>query len=405
MARAAVSDRIAAPALFGGTPVRPAPIPPRVVISDAIRRRINEQLDRGTFSDWRGGPAVRELERAFADFHGSGYECVALNSGTSALHLAVAALGIGPGDEVIMPCAAYVSAASAVVQEGGVPVICDVDPVSTTMDLADAERRITSRTKALLPVHFWGCPTDMTGVQRLADKYSLAVIEDCGQSHGATADDRVVGSFGDVSAYSFAPRKHISTGQGGAVVTPRPEVAAKMRSLANKGKGLGWLDYQTVGYSYVLPDLEALVGLNGLAQLGEEIERRRRFADIYREVLDGSIVDFWQDPAWGRHVYFKMPLALHAPYAGSLQTVIDAISAENVSCRPTHPPLSSIGWLAEYMRRNGVRCDEADLPASYAVLPRVFEVETGPGLDEDDMRESAAAVRKVLDYIEANPDL
>jgi perosamine synthetase len=355
-----------------------------------------ELIETGTFSDWRGGPRVREFEHAFADFHGEGYYAVAVNSGTSALHLACAAMEIGPGDEVIIPCAAYVSAASAVVQMGAVPVICDVDPRTLTMDPQDAARRITDRTRALMPVHFWGCASDMTSIGAVAEQHDLAVIEDCGQSHGALAQNRVVGSIGHISCYSFAPRKHISTGQGGAVVTSDAKLARKVGDLANKGKGLGWLDYDTLGFSYVMPEFEALLGLNGLTQLADEIASRRMAAGIYRKELEGTGLRMWDDPPWGTHVYFKMPFALPPEQACSLDWVIKAISAENVSCRPTHPPLSSIGWLKEYAASHDKPYSPADTPNAFETLPRIFEVETGPGMTTSDIAESARAVRKVV---------
>lgn len=394
-------------AIDGGVPVRPSPLPPRVTVLDSSRAAIAELLERGTFSDWRGGPRVRDFEATFARLHGIDFHCVAVNSGTSALHLACAALRIGPGDEVIIPCAAYVSAASAVAQVGGVPIVCDVDPKTLTMDLEDAARRITPRTRALLPVHFWGCPSDMMAIMRLADEHGLAVIEDCGQSHGALANDRIVGSYGHVSCYSFAPRKHISTGQGGAVVTPNSKLARIVGDLANKGKGLGWLDYRELGFSYVMPEFEAVLALNGIALLDNEIRSRRRAAAIYRRELDGSKLKIWDDPPWGEHVYFKMPFALPAEHRDALPWIIRAIQAENVNCRPTHPPLSSIPWLQQYVAGTGQHLSFDDQPHAYAVLPLVFEVETGPGMTEDDILDSARAIRKVISRLRgrARPQL
>lgn len=383
-------------AIEGGTPARPASLPPRVTILDSTRQAMAALLDSGAFSDWRGGPRVRAFERSLADLHGPGFHSVAVNSGTSALHLACDAAGIGSGDEVIIPCAAYVSAASAVVQVGAIPVVCDVDPVTLTMDVDDAASRIGPRTKALMPVHFWGCPSDMPRIMALAQDRGLLVIEDCGQSHGARVQDRIVGSFGTVSAYSFAPRKHISTGQGGALVSADSALAGRAADLANKGKGLGWLDYQTLGYSYVMPEFEALLGMNGLAILDEEIAARRKAAEIYRTVLADSGLRLWDDPPWGNHVYFKMPMALPPEFEDRLDWVIAAIQAENVSCRPTHPPLSSIGWLADYAAAQGAPFVPQELPNAYGILNRIFEVETGPGMTEEDVMISAQAVHRVI---------
>lgn len=383
-------------AIDGGSPVRAKPRPPQTTIVNSTRESVASLINSGIFSDWRGGACVREFEAAFADMHGSAFYSVAVNSGTSALHLACAALRIQPGDEVIIPCAAYVSAASAVVQVGAVPVICDVDPQTLTLDILDASRRITSKTRAVIAVHFWGCPSDMNSIGDLAASHDLAIIEDCGQSHGAMIGDQIVGSFGDISCYSFAPRKHISTGQGGAVVTRNEELAETVRNLANKGKGTGWLDYQELGFSYVMPDFEALLGINGIAILASEITNRRRAADIYRSALSDTEVRMWGDPDWGKHVYFKMPIGLPAGKRKALDWVVSAIQAENVSCRPSHPPLSSIAWLRKYIAdATGLPC-RVDQPVAYELLSGAFEVETGPGLNDDDLSDSAWAVRKVI---------
>jgi perosamine synthetase len=263
------------------------------------------------------------------------------------------------------------------------------------MDVSDAERRITSRTRVLLPVHFWGCPTDMDAVCGLAQKYDLLVIEDCGQSHGALIGTRPVGTFSDFACYSFAPRKHISTGQGGLTLTRTREHADRVRALANKGKGRGWLDYQTLGFSYVMSEFEALLGLDGLRHLDREIAARRRAVEVYRAVLSGTNLGLPQDPPWGTHVYFKLPLLLPAADPERRDEVIRAIDAEGVSCRPTHPPLTRIKWLAAYMLNRGADLRDETLPNALANLSRIIEVETGPDLPEEEAYRSARAVQKV----------
>src|SRR5215469_16866975 len=183
-------------------PARPAPIKPAYRVSEATRERIREIIDDGCFADWYGGPVAREFEAEFAAAIGAGF-AVAVNSGTSALHVAVAAAGIGPGDEVIVPAAAYISAASVVVQQGAVPVVCDIEESSCTMDPERLEAHVTPRTRAIIPVHFWGCPSDMDALAGVAARHDLIVIEDCGQSHGSTAGKRTTGSIGRFGCFSF----------------------------------------------------------------------------------------------------------------------------------------------------------------------------------------------------------
>src|SRR3990172_2186653 len=261
-------------AIEGGKPVREKPIAPLVEISSDCKKRIIDLLESGILSNWYGGPVSLEFEQAFADFFGVPY-CLAVNSGTSALHVAYVAADIALGDEVIVPSVGYVSAASAAIQEGALPIICDVEPQTLVMSPDDLEKRITSRTKLIVCVHMWGIPNDMDGIMAVARRHGIPVLEDCGQSHGAKYKGQLVGTFGEMAAFSFAPRKHICTGQGGMVIFRDLEVAKKGRSAANKGKGHGWHDYKRIGYSYVMGDMEALVGLYGLKNLEAEVEKRR----------------------------------------------------------------------------------------------------------------------------------
>jgi len=387
-------------AIHGGEPIRPHPIEPNTYLSRESRARVDQLLDSGVLSAWYGGRFAREFESRFASYLGGGH-AVGVNSGTSALHAAVVAAGIGPGDEVLMPAAAYVSAASVVVQEQAVPVLCDIDPETFTIDPGDLERRITPRSRAVIPVHFWGCPADMDAVTRIAAEHGLTVIEDCGQSHGATVGSRKTGLIGRFGCYSLAPRKHISTGEGGIVTCREEEDARRVREVVNKGKGLGWLDYHRLGYSYAMPEFEAVVALDGLARLDEEIKSRRQAAGIYRRELADTPLSVPGDPAWGRHVYFKIPFTLPEVLAGERDFVVDALHAENVSCRPPHPPMYTIPWLAEYAAAQGRPYDRASFPVTERLLHRMFEVESGPCLPPHEAELSARAVREVWQHIAA----
>ncbi|OAB55262.1 hypothetical protein AY600_13820, partial [Phormidium willei BDU 130791] len=296
-------------AIHGGPPARPAPLRPLVALTEAAKREVVAVLDDGELSRWYGGPQALRFERAFAAFHGVGHG-LAVNSGTSALHVAYAAAGLGPGDEVILPVAGYVSVAIAAVQQGAVPIFCDVQPGTLNMDPADLAERITPATKLIVPVHFWGRPAEMPAIMALAERHGLQVIEDCGQSHGARIAGRRVGSFGRLAAFSFAPRKHISTGQGGMVLARDAAAAEAARRIANKGKGDGWLDYRELGFSYAMPELDALVGLHQIDGLDAQLDLRRRLAAIYRAVLADTDLGLPEETPEVEHAYFKMPLRL-----------------------------------------------------------------------------------------------
>lgn len=388
-------------AIHGGQPVRDRKLSSQVRVSPETRARILDLLDDGTFSGWYGGPLSREFEKAFSAYHGSGFHSVATNSGTSALHVACAVLELTSTDEVIVPAAAYQSAASVVVQCGAIPVIADVRADTLSLEAATVERLLTPRTRAVMVVHFFGCPTEMQELARLCTDRGVTLIEDCAQSHGARLHDARIGMFGDMACYSFAPRKHLATGEGGMVMTRSAEMSDLLRSLVNKGKGPDYPQYDRLGFSYVMPEFTALLGLDGLAKLDSEIVARTSAAAVYRERLTDSGLGMPTEPPWGQHVYFKFPILLPPASAAYLLTTVDALLAENVGCRQSHPPLGRIRWLREYVesRTNDVpRCPTAD-----AVIPRLFEVDTGPWITEREAHLNADAVLKVWEHVRSLP--
>lgn len=387
-------------AIEGGKPVRAKPIAPLVEISSACKKRIIDLLESGALSNWYGGPASHEFEQAFADYFGMPYG-VAVNSGTSALHVAFVAANIGPGDEVIVPSVGYVSAASAAIQEGALPIICDVEPQTLGMSPADLEKRITHKTKLIVSVHMWGIPNDIESIMAVAKRHSIPILEDCGQSHGAKYKGQLVGTFGEMAAFSFAPRKHISTGQGGMVIFRNAEHAKKARSAANKGKGHGWHDYYHLGYSYVMGDMEALVGIEGLKNLEAEVEKRRRAAHIYETNLADCGLEMQPVPEDRYCCYFKYPFRLPTDFLPYKEFMISALLAENISTRASHPPMHTIPWLADHIHKYGRNNPAASAPRHIAEreVTRIVEVETGPAMSDEDARVSAMGVLKVWNRI------
>lgn len=381
-------------ALHGGSPARAQPIETTVFVSDRAREQIIDLLATGRLSNYYNGPWARRLEQAYADAHGPGNAAVAVNSGTSALHLAVTACGIGPGDEVILPALCFVAAATAVVQNGAVPVICDAEPNHLTMDLARVESLITERTKAVLAVHFWGYPSDSPGLRSLCDRYGLAYIEDCAQALGGEIDGRKLGTFGTYGTCAFSVRKHVSCGEGGMVLCS-PARQDGIRALANYGKGPDWDDYYSPGYSYRLAEIPAVIALDGLGRLDQEIAARRQAARHYAERFAGMGLQPVAEPPWGQSTFFKCPVLLPPGAEARKREVVDAISAENVSCRSPHRPLYKIGWLSDYLQQKGRAQDESDCPAVESLYARLIEIETGPHLPLREAAVTADAVLKV----------
>lgn len=394
------------PAIVGGRPALETPVRSKVFLDEEAQQDVAGLLKDGELSDWRGGPFCRRFESAFASFHNQP-SAVAVNSGTSALHCAYIAAGLRAGDEVIIPAAGYVSAASAAVQQGARPIICDINSETLSLDPNDVEAHITPRTKFLVTIHLWGIPADIHGITEVARRYGLTVIEDCAQAHGTSLNNQFVGTFGPLAAYSFAPGKVISTGQGGMVLCSSEDLAEDVRCTVNKGKGSGWHDYLRLGYSYAMPEFEAIAGLSGLRQLNTAIGLRQRAVDIFQSVLADTDLRFIPIPPSAIASYFKLPIRLPQSLLPKRDYFIDALEMENVGARLTHPPMHTIPWLAEYMRNNKVSgrdTSRLENPVAESELPLVIELDTGPYTSEDDMWSSAYAVLRVYRHIHSLRD-
>ncbi len=236
------------------------------------------------------GPELQAFEEAFASYHGV-ENAVAVSSGTAGLHLALLTLGIGAGDEVIVPSFAFVAVANAVVQAGATPVFAEIDPVTLNLDSVAIERAITPRTRAVIIVHTFGVPAQMDALMTLARQRGLAVIEDTCEAIGARFGDagqaRLTGTFGDLAVFGFYPNKQMTTGEGGAVLARDPAHADRLRSLRNQGRTPGgdWLDHAEIGYNYRLSEMACALGRVQLSRLDEMLTLRSRAAARYAEML------------------------------------------------------------------------------------------------------------------------
>ena len=228
------------------------------------------------------GPVLGEFERSFAEYAGASH-AVGVSSGTAGLHLALLALGIGAGDEVIVPSFTFIAAANAIRYVGAVPVFVDIDPVTLNMDPECVERAITSRTRALMVVHTFGRPADVSALLEIAGRHQLKVIEDACEAIGAKYRGRRVGRFGDAGVFAFYPNKQMTTGEGGMVVTSDPEIAASLRSLRNQGRRPtdDWLEHSELGYNYRISEMNCALGLTQLRRIDGMLERRRAVAEEY----------------------------------------------------------------------------------------------------------------------------
>lgn len=250
-------------------------------------------------SDWlTTGPRIGEFETAVAAFCGAS-QAVAVSSGTAALHAVMHAIGIGPGDEVIVPAMTFAATANCVVYQGGTPVFADVDPDTLLIDPADAARRITPKTRAIIAVDYAGQPCDYDALQTLAKQHGLILVADACHSLGAAYKGGLVGTLADCTVFSFHPVKHITTGEGGMVVTDDQALASRMRRFRNHGidtdhrqrEAAGTWAYQMVdlGYNYRMTDLQAALGTSQLRRLPAWLAQRRTLASCYDAALAGAM--------------------------------------------------------------------------------------------------------------------
>jgi dTDP-4-amino-4,6-dideoxygalactose transaminase len=255
------------------------------------------------------GPEVKAFEQRFASYCNVGH-CLAVNTGTSALHLAMLAAGIGPGDEVITVSMTFVATTAAVLYSGAKPVFVDADPVTWTMDPALIEAAITPRTKAILPVHLHGLMADMDPIMEIARRHGLIVIEDAAQAHGAEYKGRRAGSIGDFGCFSFYPGKNLGAyGEGGAVVTNRPDLARKVALLRDWGQEAKY-NHVVAGYNYRMDGIQGAVLNVKMNYIEAWTEGRRSAAAEYDRLLTKLPFARPQPPAHSRHVYHVYALCL-----------------------------------------------------------------------------------------------
>lgn len=291
------------------------------------------------------GAEVAAFEQEFAAYCGTG-ECIALNSGTSALHLALLAAGIGPGDEVITVPFTFVASVAAVTYTGARPVLVDIDPRSFTLDPAAIEAAITPRTKAILPVHLYGHPADMDPIMEAARRHGLVVIEDAAQGHGAKYKGRKAGSIGDIGCFSFYPTKNLGAyGEGGAITTSNSKYARIIRSLRDWGQDRKY-HHVLRGYNYRMEGMQGAILRVKLRHLEQWTETRRALASRYNQLLADSGMELPTEMPWARHVYHVY--TLRSDDRDSLQKALQAAGIQTAVhyAVPAHlqPAYADLGY-------------------------------------------------------------
>lgn len=236
------------------------------------------------------GPVTEAFEQALAQYVGVDHG-IAISSGTAGLHLYIRAMGIGKGDEVIMPSFSFIAVANAARYEQATPVFVDIDPVTLNLDPEKVEAAITPRTRAIIVVHTFGCPAEMDRIQEIANRHQLPILEDACEAIGAEYAGRKAGSFGHAAVFAFYPNKQITTGEGGMVVTHDAELAARIRALRNQGRypSNDWFQHDELGYNYRISEISCALGLEQLKRIESIMERRQVVAHRYTQLLSRNL--------------------------------------------------------------------------------------------------------------------
>jgi perosamine synthetase len=353
---------------------------------------VNEALADGAISGYFGRHLER-FETEFASYCGSAH-AITVSSGTAALHLATAALELGPDDEVLVATLTNMATFFAVQYTGAKAIPIDITPDTLNLDPAELQGKITSRTRAIIVVHLFGHPVDMDPVLEVAKKHKLFVIEDCAQAHGALYKGKKVGSIGDIGCFSFYANKVITTGEGGMVTTNDPRLAARMRSL----KSLAFGDknkfmHTAIGFNYRMPNLQAALGCAQLERIEQIIESKRRIAAFYAEHLRPyDCLELPVEKDYARNVYWMYHLGLTGKFRERRDEVMSKLRAAGVETREGFVPYD---MQEIFIQRGWVRANEC--PRASDVALRTFYLPSGPTLTEQQLAKVVSCFKQVLD--------
>jgi perosamine synthetase len=331
------------------------------------------------------------FEASFASYCGTRY-AIACSSGTTALHLALCAAGVQPGDEVLVPTLTFIATANAVTYCGAKPVFIDCDPRFWTMDSTLLEAKINSKTKAIVPVHLYGHPVDMLAVQEIADKYNLFVIEDAAEALGAEYKGRKTGSLGDAAIFSFFGNKTITTGEGGMLTTNNSQLAEQARLL--RGQGLGterryW--HEVIGFNYRMTNLQAALGIAQMERIEWYVEERIRVAKLYLERLV-AVQDYLilpQEADWAKHVYWMFGVLIKGATEKKRDRIMQTLAERGVETRPFFYPMH---MLPPYQKLEV----KDQFPIAAKIAAQGISLPTYANLTEADIDYITSALKEVV---------
>jgi dTDP-4-amino-4,6-dideoxygalactose transaminase len=348
-------------------------------IKDEMLAAIADVLPTGKYVM---GNQLRAFEEEFAAYHQTQY-CAGISNGTEALHLALLACGVGPGDEVITVPNTYVATVFAISYTGATPVFVDVDPLTHNIDPCEVERKITRRTKVILPVHLYGQCADMDTLMEIARKHQLYVIEDDAHAHGAVYKGRKAGSLGHIGCFSFYPTKVLGAyGDGGAITTNDAALLDRVKMLRYMGQHKKYL-HEVVGYQQRLGEIQAAVLRVKLRHLEDWIQLRRKWAQVYSEALRGTPVRTPVELDGNRHVFYMYTIC--APRRDELQAYLNE---KGIGCMPVYP--LEVPFQPAYA---GLGHQKGDFPVSNRQVDEILCLPMFPELTEAEVLEVVAAIR------------
>lgn len=387
-------------AIEGGTPVRQRMLPyGHQWLDDQDIAAVVEVLR----SDWlTTGPKVVEFEHAFARFVGA-REAVAVSNGTAALHAAMYAIGIGPGDEVIVPAMTFAASANCVVYQGGTPVFADVDADTLLLDPVQVEAKITTRTKAIIAVDYAGQPCDYDMLRSVADRHGLPLVADACHAIGGNYRGRPVGTLADLNTFSFHPVKHITTGEGGVVTTDDPELAWRMRVFRNHGitsdhrqreqQGSWFYEMVDLGYNYRLTDFQCALGLSQLRKLPAWVARRQAIARQYEAAFAQlPVVKPLAVRPEVSHAYHLYVVGLNPTLRATRAQVFAGLRAEGIGVNVHYVPVHLHPFYRTRFGTGPGLC-----PIAEQAYDRVLSLPMFPQMTDEDVEDVVCAVTRVCE--------
>ncbi len=355
------------------------------------KKYLSECIDTGWISS--DGPFIKKFEESFSKKVNRKFG-IAVSNGSVAIDVAVVALNIQKGDEIILPAFTIISCAASIVRAGAIPVLVDSDPLTWNMDTHQIESKITKKTKAIMIVHIYGLPVDMDPVIALADKYGLKIIEDAAESHGQTYKGRPCGSFGDLSTFSFYPNKLITTGEGGMVLTDDENHANKCRSFRN----LCFIPprrfiHEELGWNFRMCNLQAAVGIAQLERMDEFADRKRRMGARYTNLL-GDIKNIQlplPETDYSKNIYWVYGIVLGMDIDFDAQCAMDKLDKMGIGTRPFFYPIHK----QPVFNKMGLFLNES-YPIAENIAERGFYIPSGLNLSDKQIDEVSSAVRSLF---------